>query len=408
MGRAAVIEVGRIAVLATERPAFTFDPALYRSVGLEPRDAKIVVVKSPLQFRDGYGDFARACWVVDTPGPEHGARRAARLAPPGSRPLFPFEDDFEPEIRAVVGPAGARRDAAGDRRRRAPPSRSSAGAERSGASSTHDRLYDRYGRQAGWVEAGPGPRPRRVRPQRALPRRAVRPPLRDAPRAPGGAGPPRPARAGHPSGPARSRCPPAIRGPRSTTGPTPCPGRCRRRIRRPADGGASLTSCRAPGRLPCHGAPRAHAPGARHGSAARSPPLLLLGPGAAWSATFRVDSERTRLAVQLYRAGVGSRLAHDHVVEATEVTGRVEYDADSARGELDRDRGPHRLAPGRRARRAPAARGGGRSLREPARGRRQGHARRRTSSTSRGTRRSASRRRASSPRGTAGCASPAS
>ena len=28
-------------------PAFTFDPALYRSVGLEPRDAKIVVVKSP-------------------------------------------------------------------------------------------------------------------------------------------------------------------------------------------------------------------------------------------------------------------------------------------------------------------------------------------------------------------------
>jgi len=54
---------------------------------------------------------------------------------------------------------------------------------------------------------------------------------------------------------------------------------------------------------------------------------LLLGPGAAWGATFRVDSERTRLAVRLYRDGVGSRLAHDHVVEATEVTGRVEYDA---------------------------------------------------------------------------------
>ena len=55
---------------------------------------------------------------------------------------------------------------------------------------------------------------------------------------------------------------------------------------------------------------------------------ILLGASAAWSATFRVDSERTRLAVQLYRAGVGSRLAHDHVVEAPEVTGRVEYDAD--------------------------------------------------------------------------------
>jgi len=54
---------------------------------------------------------------------------------------------------------------------------------------------------------------------------------------------------------------------------------------------------------------------------------LLLGPGVAWGATFRVDFERTRLAVRLNRDGVGSRLAHDHVVEATEVTGRVEYDA---------------------------------------------------------------------------------
>jgi len=32
------------------------------------------------------------------------------------------------------------------------------------------------------------------------------------------------------------------------------------------------------------------------------------------------------LAARLYREGIGSRLAHDHVVEATEVTGQVEYD----------------------------------------------------------------------------------
>ena len=61
--------------------------------------------------------------------------------------------------------------------------------------------------------------------------------------------------------------------------------------------------------------------------AAASAALLLLGPGVAWSGTFRVDPERTRLAVRTYRDGVGGRLAHDHVVEATEVTGRVEYDA---------------------------------------------------------------------------------
>lgn len=103
MGRAAVIEAGRISVLTTERPAFTFDPALYRSVGLEPRDAKIVVVKSPLQFRDGYGPFARACWVVDTPGPS--TARVERLEwRHRARPLYPFDDDFEPEIPAVIGP----------------------------------------------------------------------------------------------------------------------------------------------------------------------------------------------------------------------------------------------------------------------------------------------------------------
>jgi microcystin degradation protein MlrC len=104
MGRAAVIEVDRIAVLVTEQPVFTFDPAFYRSVGLEPRDARIVVVKSPLQFRAGYGSFAKAMWVVDTPGPS--TANLHRLDwQHVTRPLFPFDDDFEPEIRSVVGPA---------------------------------------------------------------------------------------------------------------------------------------------------------------------------------------------------------------------------------------------------------------------------------------------------------------
>jgi microcystin degradation protein MlrC len=102
MGRAAVIEVGAISVLVTERPAFTVDPAFFRSVGLEPREAKIVVVKSPLQFRDGYGGFAKDLWVVDTPGPST-ARLDRLVWQRVSRPLYPFDDDFEPEIRSVVG-----------------------------------------------------------------------------------------------------------------------------------------------------------------------------------------------------------------------------------------------------------------------------------------------------------------
>jgi microcystin degradation protein MlrC len=103
-GRTAVLEAGAISVVVTERPAFTVDPAYYRSLGLEPREAKIVVVKSPLQFRDGYGGFAAAMWVVDTPGPS--TANLARLTwQHVSRPLYPFDDDFEPAIPTVVGRA---------------------------------------------------------------------------------------------------------------------------------------------------------------------------------------------------------------------------------------------------------------------------------------------------------------
>jgi polyisoprenoid-binding protein YceI len=55
--------------------------------------------------------------------------------------------------------------------------------------------------------------------------------------------------------------------------------------------------------------------------------VALLAPAITWGASLRVDPERTRLAVRLYREGVGGRLAHDHVMEATEISGQVEYDA---------------------------------------------------------------------------------
>jgi microcystin degradation protein MlrC len=103
-GRTAVIDTGAIAIVVTEQPAFTVDPAFYRSLGLEPADARIVVVKSPLQFRDGYGGLATAMWVVDTPGPS--TANLHRLPwNQLSRPLFPFDDDFEPAIETIRGRA---------------------------------------------------------------------------------------------------------------------------------------------------------------------------------------------------------------------------------------------------------------------------------------------------------------
>jgi len=83
---------------------FTTDPSYYRAVGLEPSHAKIVVVKSALQFRDGYGEFARAMWVVDMPGPS--TANLGRLEWHHlTHPLYPFDDDFEPVWESWTGRA---------------------------------------------------------------------------------------------------------------------------------------------------------------------------------------------------------------------------------------------------------------------------------------------------------------
>jgi polyisoprenoid-binding protein YceI len=53
---------------------------------------------------------------------------------------------------------------------------------------------------------------------------------------------------------------------------------------------------------------------------------LLVAPGVSWSGELRVDAGETRLTVHVYKEGLGSGFAHDHVVEATDMTGTVEYD----------------------------------------------------------------------------------
>lgn len=104
MGRTAVLAIGGIRVVAMEKPAFNWDPELYRSVGLEPRDAQVVVVKSPTAFRANYEAMASAIYVVDAPGASSANLQRmpfARLP----RPLFPFDADcpFEPQPALFAG-----------------------------------------------------------------------------------------------------------------------------------------------------------------------------------------------------------------------------------------------------------------------------------------------------------------
>jgi microcystin degradation protein MlrC len=97
MGRAVVLEVGQVRILIAERPAMTVDPELFRSHGIEPLYMKIVVVKSPNGFRAAYEPFAKAVFLVDTPGVST-ANLASLPWKRLARPIYPLDPGtrFEP------------------------------------------------------------------------------------------------------------------------------------------------------------------------------------------------------------------------------------------------------------------------------------------------------------------------
>lgn len=101
MGQCAVVRIGTISLLLMEHPTFTGDPAMYRSVGLEPTEADLVLVKSANQFRAEYEQITGRIYILDTPG----ASTANLRSLPFSRiprPMYPFEDPvYEPDGTAA-------------------------------------------------------------------------------------------------------------------------------------------------------------------------------------------------------------------------------------------------------------------------------------------------------------------
>lgn len=69
MGLSAVIALGAIRIAIRSVPGLEWDTGIYRSVGLDPRDAALVFVKSPSHFRASYAPLAQRILVADTPGP---------------------------------------------------------------------------------------------------------------------------------------------------------------------------------------------------------------------------------------------------------------------------------------------------------------------------------------------------
>lgn len=90
-GRTGVLRIGRIYLVVMERPVIQWDPELYRSLGLEPADAQIVVVKSPAAFRAAYEPLAAEILILDAPGvcsPNLRSLPFRRVR----RPLYPLDE----------------------------------------------------------------------------------------------------------------------------------------------------------------------------------------------------------------------------------------------------------------------------------------------------------------------------
>ena len=90
-GLTAVLQSGDIFLVISEKGIYTWDEECFRSVGLDPRKARLVQLKSPGGFRPVYEPFAAAIVELDAPGPTDSnlCRLPYRRIP---RPLFPLDD----------------------------------------------------------------------------------------------------------------------------------------------------------------------------------------------------------------------------------------------------------------------------------------------------------------------------
>jgi microcystin degradation protein MlrC len=69
MGPCAVLRIGKIQVLVASHATYDWADEQFRSVDLDARQAKFVVVKNPMNHRLGYAGLYREAIILDTPGP---------------------------------------------------------------------------------------------------------------------------------------------------------------------------------------------------------------------------------------------------------------------------------------------------------------------------------------------------
>jgi len=92
LGDAAAIRLSGIDVVLETKRAQTFDPSLFRNLGIEPKERKLVVVKSSNHFHAGFLPIAKEIHYIDSGGPYPSDPRCVpyRRIP---RPIWPIDEN---------------------------------------------------------------------------------------------------------------------------------------------------------------------------------------------------------------------------------------------------------------------------------------------------------------------------
>ena len=90
MGKTVVIVNNGIQIILTENRTQPYDAEVLRSVGIEPRDQQIIVLKSAVHFRADFTPLAHEILDVDTPG-VHSPNLSTYAYKNVRRPIYPLD-----------------------------------------------------------------------------------------------------------------------------------------------------------------------------------------------------------------------------------------------------------------------------------------------------------------------------
>ena len=102
MGRTIILQVDKLSIVVSEKLNPGHDPLVYRHIGLEPKEAHIIVVKCVVGHMNAYASIMKKTIWIDTPGAT--PSNLLRLNHQRVRhPLFPLNNEMEwrpPRLRA--------------------------------------------------------------------------------------------------------------------------------------------------------------------------------------------------------------------------------------------------------------------------------------------------------------------